>query len=58
MESLRTDSRFENNLKHSENEHDPEEGFGQIPHSLPMTPVKIKRRVIIQLCHLEQMIGD
>ncbi|XP_058785833.1 probable galacturonosyltransferase 3 [Vicia villosa] len=46
IESLRTDSRFEDNLKHSEDEHDPEEGFGQIPHSLPMTPVKIKRRMM------------
>ncbi|AES73713.2 putative polygalacturonate 4-alpha-galacturonosyltransferase [Medicago truncatula] len=46
MESLQTDSRFEDNLKHSEDEHYPEESLVQIPHSSPMTPVKIKRRMM------------
>jgi hypothetical protein len=53
MESLQTDSRFEENLKHSEDEHYPEESLVQIPHSSPMTPVKIKRRVIIRICLLQ-----
>ncbi|CAI8599692.1 unnamed protein product [Vicia faba] len=46
MESLPSDSKFEDNLKHSADEHDAEEGFARFPHSLPMTPVKIKRRMM------------
>lgn len=54
MESLQTDTRFEDNLKHSADEHNPEEGLARTPHSSSlMTPVKIKRRVIVQICLLE-----
>lgn len=47
MESYQTDSSFEDNSKHSIDERNPEENKVEIPHSSLMTPMKIKRRVII-----------
>ncbi|KAK2392192.1 putative galacturonosyltransferase 3 [Trifolium repens] len=47
VDSLQTDSIFEDNLKHSTDERYPEETLVHIPHSSPiMTPVKIKRRMM------------
>lgn len=48
MESFQTDSRFENNAKHSMDEHYPEESKVEIPRSSSMTPIKIKRWVMRQ----------
>jgi len=47
MESFQTDSSFEDNPKHSIDERSPEENKVEIPRSSSMTPMKIKRRVII-----------
>ncbi|XP_061355739.1 probable galacturonosyltransferase 3 [Gastrolobium bilobum] len=48
VESFHTDSRFEDNPKHSTDERYPEESRIRIPHSASMTPVKIKRRIMRQ----------
>nr|KYP44463.1 Glycosyltransferase QUASIMODO1 [Cajanus cajan] len=48
MESFQTDSRFEDNGKHSTDEHYPEENKIDIPRSSSMTPMKIKRQIMRQ----------
>ena len=54
MESFQTDLRFKDNPKHSTDEHYSEESRVKIPHSSSLTPVKIKRRVIV-IFHLVQL---
>jgi len=47
VESFPTDSSIEDNPKHSIDERKPEENKVEVPHSSSMTPMKIKRQVII-----------